>query len=88
MAVSLPILSDSLLWTDVSQRASLSEASVYTVAYLLHANLLSHRNSRCYVMHAPNNRTTGLCNPFLGNGSKNTPRYAHATIGRMFIARC
>jgi hypothetical protein len=23
-----------------------------------------------------------------GNGSINTPLYAHATIGRMFIARC
>jgi hypothetical protein len=24
-------------------------------------------------IHASNNKTTGLCNPFLGNGSVNTP---------------
>jgi hypothetical protein len=44
---------------------------------------LIHRNSRCYVIHSRNNRTTTLCNPFLGNGSVNTlPRrqWGHTTV--------
>jgi hypothetical protein len=34
--------------------------------------LLSHRNSRCYVKHARTNGRTWLCNPFLGNSLVNT----------------
>jgi hypothetical protein len=33
---------------------------------------LSHRNNRFYVIYSRNNGTTGLHNPFLGNGSVNT----------------
>jgi hypothetical protein len=44
---------------------------------------LSHRNICFEVIHARSNRTTGLCNLFLGNGSINTLPYAHPSIGLM-----
>jgi hypothetical protein len=60
----------------ISSPACISRPSWFdrlnNVAYLLHARLLSHRNSRFQVIHARNNGTTGLCNRLFGNGSVNT----------------
>jgi hypothetical protein len=53
----------------------LSSTSWRIITILWHVNSLPS--------NAHNSRKTGLCNPFLGNGSINTPRYAHVIIGRM-----
>jgi hypothetical protein len=41
-------------------------------AYLLHARTVESQK----VKQARNNKTTGLCNPFLGNSSVNTIQHA------------
>jgi hypothetical protein len=59
---------------------SLKEGAMWCIYSM--QELLSHRNSRYKVIHARNNRTPGLCNLFLGNGTVNT--YRHATILEQF----
>jgi hypothetical protein len=39
-------------------------------------------------IHERNNRTTVLCNPFLGNGSVNTPTTIELLLEAVFCVRC
>jgi hypothetical protein len=39
-------------------------------------------------IHARNERTTGLCNPFISNGSVNTPTKIGALLEAVFSIRC
>jgi hypothetical protein len=62
-----------------------------SVAYLLHARTVEPQKQPLLSNTHANNITTGLCNPFLGNGSVNT--FQRATMEDVsqwtnVIARC